>query len=316
MRRLLVGMVVTAITVLAPTVAWAGNQQVAEQIAANLRQSGLLHDYRIGVRYQDGTAWLRGRVSSQEQIQTALKLAVATPEVTRVVNNLQIGSREVAAPAASSDVQPLRQVAGAVTPERLPRLISPSLGTPAHRTDVGLVDRVATSFAATPVQPVAATTREQPTLLPAQNPVQPLLEAPATPTMLATPRAIAPPGRPIPIAYTQGFAPVDGGQAVEGPIPQYVSPVGGGVAPARYDQPHLPNCAWPGYAAYPNYAGLTYPKQYSPTAWPYIGPFYPYPQVPLGWRKVTLEWHDGWWQLDFDDGPRRGIISGLFRPCK
>ena len=30
-----------------------------------------------------------------------------------------------------------------------------------------------------------------------------------------------------------------------------------------------------------------YPKQYSPTAWPFIGPFYPYPQVPLGWRKVT-----------------------------
>ena len=27
--------------------------------------------------------------------------------------------------------------------------------------------------------------------------------------------------------------------------------------------------------------------------------FYPYPQVPLGWRKVTLEWDDGWWHLDF-----------------
>ena len=46
---------------------------------------------------------------------------------------------------------------------------------------------------------------------------------------------------------------------------------------------------------------LTYPKQYSPTAWPYIGPFYPYPQVPLGWRKVSLEWDDGWWMLDFKD---------------
>ncbi len=71
-----------------------------------------------------------------------------------------------------------------------------------------------------------------------------------------------------------------------------------GSAP-RYDQPHMPNHAWPSYAAYPNYAGVTYPRQYSPTAWPYIGPFYPYPQVPLGWRKVTLEWDDGWWMLDF-----------------
>ena len=63
----------------------------------------------------------------------------------------------------------------------------------------------------------------------------------------------------------------------------------------------MPGYAWPSYAAYPNYAALTYPKQYSPTAWPYIGPFYPYPQVPLGWRKVTLEWDDGWWFLDFKD---------------
>ena len=67
--------------------------------------------------------------------------------------------------------------------------------------------------------------------------------------------------------------------------------------------PAMPNYAWPSYAAYPNYAAVTYPKQYSPTAWPYIGPFYPYPQVPLGWRKVTLEWSDGWWFLDFKDSP-------------
>jgi hypothetical protein len=63
----------------------------------------------------------------------------------------------------------------------------------------------------------------------------------------------------------------------------------------------LPNYAWPSYAAYPNYAAVTCPRQYSATAWPYIGPFYPYPQVPLGWRKVTLEWKDGWWFLDFRD---------------
>jgi osmotically-inducible protein OsmY len=72
-----------------------------------------------------------------------------------------------------------------------------------------------------------------------------------------------------------------------------------GIAPVRYDHPNLPNYAWPSYAAYPNYAAVTYPRQYSASAWPYIGPFYPYPQVPLGWRKVALEWRDGWWQLDF-----------------
>jgi hypothetical protein len=86
-----------------------------------------------------------------------------------------------------------------------------------------------------------------------------------------------------------------------GPLPSYVPGVAVGVAPAYYDQPNMPNYAWPSYASHPNYAGVTYPRQYSPTAWPYIGPFYPYPQVPLGWRKVTLEWDDGWWFLDFDD---------------
>jgi hypothetical protein len=69
-----------------------------------------------------------------------------------------------------------------------------------------------------------------------------------------------------------------------------------------HENPQLPPYAWPTYAASPNYAALTYPKQYSASAWPYIGPFYPYPQVPLGWRKVTLEWDDGWWFLDFKDG--------------
>ncbi|HEV3339982.1 MAG TPA: hypothetical protein VG125_06485, partial [Pirellulales bacterium] len=103
--------------------------------------------------------------------------------------------------------------------------------------------------------------------------------------------------------------PVDGEPAQPmpgngGPLPAYVPGVAAGVAPAYYDQPHMPNYAWPSYASHPNYAGVTYPRQYSPTAWPYIGPFYPYPQVPLGWRKVTLEWDDGWWFLDFDDTNR------------
>jgi hypothetical protein len=79
-------------------------------------------------------------------------------------------------------------------------------------------------------------------------------------------------------------------------------PASSGVAQrVAYDQPNMPCYAWPSYAAHPNYAGVTYPNQYSASAWPYIGPFYPYPQVPLGWRKVTMEWKDGWWWLDFND---------------
>ncbi|MFO0923021.1 MAG: BON domain-containing protein [Pirellulales bacterium] len=89
-----------------------------------------------------------------------------------------------------------------------------------------------------------------------------------------------------------------GAVAGHGPMAMQNGPSYGGGVP-RYDQPNMPNYAWPSYAAYPNYAAVTYPKQYSASAWPYIGPFYPYPQVPLGWRKVTLEWDDGMWYLDY-----------------
>ena len=84
-----------------------------------------------------------------------------------------------------------------------------------------------------------------------------------------------------------------------GPSAMGYVPGGSGRRRGNYDNPQMPGYAWPSYASYPNYAALTYPQQYSPTAWPYIGPFYPYPQVPLGWRKVSLEWDDGWWFLDF-----------------
>ena len=67
--------------------------------------------------------------------------------------------------------------------------------------------------------------------------------------------------------------------------------------------PHLPSHAWPAYAQYPNSAAVSYPTQYSASAFPYIGPFYPYPQVPLGWRDVRLQWDDGFWHLNFNKQP-------------
>ncbi len=96
-----------------------------------------------------------------------------------------------------------------------------------------------------------------------------------------------------------GSAPMSSGiSPMATPVPMNMGPSYGAGAP-RYDQPQMPGYAWPSYAAYPNSAAVTYPKQYSASAWPYIGPFYPYPQVPLGWRKVALEWDDGLWYLDF-----------------
>ena len=101
-------------------------------------------------------------------------------------------------------------------------------------------------------------------------------------------------GEPMPFAS-------QGGSMQGGPSAMPVSYATSGASGAGAGAPNLPGYSWPGYAAHPNYGAVSYPKQYSASAWPYIGPFYPYPQVPLGWRKVSLEWDDGWWQLDFHD---------------
>ncbi|MEM6469889.1 MAG: BON domain-containing protein [Planctomycetota bacterium] len=130
-----------------------------------------------------------------------------------------------------------------------------------------------------------------------------LSQTPSVPAQLASQRMTPLPAMAAP-QPTQMPAPMMGAAHNMG-APVMGTPVamnhGGGMGAPRYDAPNLPNYAWPGYASYPNYAALTYPQQYSPSAWPYIGPFYPYPQVPLGWRKVSLEWDDGWWYLDFTD---------------
>lgn len=125
--------------------------------------------------------------------------------------------------------------------------------------------------------------------------------APASQMMMPVDQTPRPLGLPQMAAYAgaAAAAPMMAISQATGMMPAQLPGPGQAVVPARYDHPSLPGYAWPTYAAYPNYGAVTYPKQYSPSAWPYIGPFYPYPQVPLGWRKVTLKWDDGWWNLDF-----------------
>jgi osmotically-inducible protein OsmY len=140
--------------------------------------------------------------------------------------------------------------------------------------------------------PVAVDPVSRPSRLASNRTTAAPVAAPVQSPVMTTPyRAQAAPVRAMPASAAA--APM-GGQ----PVP--MAPHSAVGAP-RYDSPNMPNYAWPGYAAYPNYAALTYPQQYSPSAWPYIGPFYPYPQVPMGWRKISLEWDDGWWYLDFTD---------------
>jgi hypothetical protein len=69
-----------------------------------------------------------------------------------------------------------------------------------------------------------------------------------------------------------------------------------GTGPAAGFAPPLPPNAWPTYAPYNNASRIGYPTAYPYNAFPFIGPFYPFPKVPLGWRSVNLTWEDAhWW---------------------
>lgn len=80
--------------------------------------------------------------------------------------------------------------------------------------------------------------------------------------------------------------------------PEPVYDYQGGVAPFT-DAPVVPPYSWPSYTPYNNYASMAYQTQYPSGAWPFIGPPYPYPMIPSGWRRVSLTWKKGYWWMRF-----------------
>ena len=229
-----------AVSVPATQSSFAGtsDEAVAKTIANELKESGRLKDYRVGVKYKDGVVWLSGTVTNRQQKQIAEMLVNNCPGVEHVVSKLEVESGGA-----------ISQVSAAQN-RRKPQ--SNNMPVPYARAGQGV-----------------------------------------RPAGYAQQANFCPGGNCMPGGGTMGHAP--GGGAPGGYSPQAMG------QSVSYDNPQMPDYAWPSYAASPNYAALTYPQQYSASAWPYIGPFYPYPQVPLGWRKVTLEWDDGWWFLDFKD---------------
>jgi BON domain-containing protein len=280
MRRLIWGLAVAALIACGPSGVRADDLEVAQQVAENLRTSGLMKGYSVGVKVLGGSALLRGKVANEEQRQTALYIARQTEGVEQVMDELTIATAD--GPGAGTG-------AGANTRGRK-ALLASNRSTSAP---VGGNPRAQNAGNNGPMPRGFAPSGQLPPQTQVAN------RAAATFPRHHGYRDHGNAGVEVaPSMETVG--PGIGGPGAGGPVPAFVPGIGGGgVTPARYDQPYLPKHAWPAYAAYPNYGAVTYPMQYSPTAWPYIGPFYPYPQVPLGWRKVTLEWDDGWWFLDF-----------------
>lgn len=358
MRRFFFALATCAAATVWPSIASADNKEFSQAVAATLRDSGRLSDYKIGVTTKDDVVYLNGQVSSQQQAQVAVQMASSMPGVSKVVNHLEIKSSKKSAGGMQQSkleagaAQMAADAQGAVEEgmTTMRKTIFPDPSIPAKSANKGLLSKgkkPAVAAARRPSQqayavqqvsqnvPESFTPSDGAQMMQApmmqgpgmqgsmmqgpmmqgpmqgqmmQGPMQgqmmqgqmmqnPAMRVAMAPLGVAGAAAGAAMGQCPPGAGGMGGGPGGGGYG--GPAPMGVPAVSGGVAPARYDQPYMPNYAWPSYASYPNYAAVAYPRQYSPTAWPYIGPFYPYPQVPLGWRKVMLEWDDGWWMLNF-----------------
>jgi hypothetical protein len=105
--------------------------------------------------------------------------------------------------------------------------------------------------------------------------------------------ALQEPG-PLPGKEPGAMPPPPAGGGPPEPAPIFAAPPG--LSYASQNPPPLPPYAWPTFAPYNNYSRVAYPTLYPYQAWPYIGPMYPFPKVPLGWRAIQLEWYNGcWW---------------------
>jgi len=309
------------------TSAKQANQQMADEVGKALRAAHL-KGYDIEIECKNGVATLSGKIADGKQKAQATRLAAQVPGVKRVDNQLTvIQTANVAANSRSTGARPAGYPASAPSRSRsMIRQVSDEVPAgpeglvearqAASEVAIQSNQQVAQSIAnalnaarlngydieiqyqngtallqgsiATPEQHALAT--RVVSSVPGVRSVQNQLMVQDQATELA-----APPQRPVAPAGFHGA-----GQA-GGPEPAMAAY---GNAPAManavYDMPNLPEYAWPTYASYPNYAQVAYPQQYSASAWPYIGPFYPYPQVPLGWRRVSLEWDDGAWNLNFN----------------
>jgi hypothetical protein len=115
--------------------------------------------------------------------------------------------------------------------------------------------------------------------------------APLTPVQATDKPNRLPPA--IPAGPDTGPPAVNTGNAAKEIPPIFQAP---GAVPYPSNPPKMPPYAWPTYAPYNNFSRVAYPTGYPYQAWPFIGPIYPFPKVPLGWRAVKLEWDDGtWW---------------------
>ena len=295
----------------------AAEKSTAKRISNHIQQSGQLQNYRIGVTFKNGVATIAGTVTSQEQLDSAIRLTKEVDGVQRVECKLECTADPTESNKAGGEGRETNNNFGQ------PRASGKTIATGFQGGDQSGVTHAfgeRAQFEAAPQQqqrqqmmarnnaPMARQQSMPRNNMPLPSP-RPGMGMDPSIRQASAQQGCYQAGGACPPGYGGGMGPMGpqmggpgmGGQSVMGPqggMPSGVVPTSYGHGP-NYENPSMPGYAWPSYASYPNYAALSYPQQYSPTAWPYIGPFYPYPQVPLAWRKVSLEWDDGWWFLDF-----------------
>lgn len=294
---------------LLPASVYGNDGTIAKQLTTVLQEAkseGDLSGFKLSVKVEDGTVWMSGKVADVQQRELALDKARRVSGVKLVVNDIEIDDSSVVRGPVETEIGDTSVTQASA--QRAVRYRNESYDYPAPSSRPRRQVRRVEVAPPVPVSRSARRISSRPTRQPQRE------------SRVQYEQEIG--------GYVDGGivggeiygdsygGSYDGGYTESYPVESY----GGGGSTYQLGQPtassggygggydggsggyenaQLPGYAWPSYAAHPNYAGVSYPKQYSAAAWPYIGPFYPYPQVPMGWRKVSLEWDDGWWMLDF-----------------
>jgi len=276
MRSLFLGLAVAA-SALVSSPAMADDTQIADFIQSRLQvdqQQGRLRGFNVDLQVEDGTVLFKGYVSTPEQEQLILPRSGQSCGQHRSPTGFEASRLSVDFGFASATTS--CRLPAATDTRYSCRLLT------ASRFRWRFFDAIATSRFRWRLFDTIATSRFQRRFVDTTASIG----VPYSGEVI-TGEVIS--GDPLPFATAGAPAP---------------GPSGGAGFAAPSGSPNLPGYAWPGYAARSNFGAVSYPRQYSASAWPFIGPFYPYPQVPLGWRKVSLEWDDGFWFLDFSDKSR------------
>jgi hypothetical protein len=283
----------TAAVAQAQTPAFTKNQATANIVAQALRSSANLAPYRIEIETSGCLTTLTGTVATAAEKKEAISLASQCPGVGGVVDRLQVAPENAVRPVQYQVAMRPSRLAGGPSGD----IIYDGNAMPGPGGYTGNVVNGAPGYGA----PGYGAPGYGAPVNGAPGNSAPGYSAPSYGAPSYGAPGMAGPGMNGAAGMVDPNAP-----PMDGPMPEGPSGTTGASMTAM---PRNPNYAWPSYAPYPNFSAVGYPTVYPWQAWPNIAPPYPYPEVPLDWRAVTLRWDDGIWWLDFKKNYTRPFFT-------